>query len=219
MINILILILAVFLLGALLYFEKHESVKGKLLSKIPLSLLFIITAAIQSHPDSRYYYYLVIGMVLCLGGDVLLIFPDKKAFRLGLVSFLLGHIFYILAFIHMSHFRSLPIFISSAAVAFSVGVFIRLRTHLGEMLIPVMGYIIIITVMVLGAGSVFQDTALDKTGRIMVFSGALAFYFSDVFVARQRFVKQIFLNRLAGLPLYYLGQFLLAFSVGILHKS
>jgi hypothetical protein len=33
-------------------------------------------------------------------------------------------------------------------------------------------------------------------------------------VARQRFVAPAFANRLYGLPLYYLGQFLLAFSVG-----
>jgi hypothetical protein len=41
-----------------------------------------------------------------------------------------------------------------------------------------------------------------------------AFYLSDLFVARQRFVAPAFANRLYGLPLYYLGQFLLAFSVG-----
>jgi hypothetical protein len=50
----------------------------------------------------------------------------------------------------------------------------------------------------------------------MVFVGALSFYFSDVFVARDRFIEQQFLNRLLGLPLYFAGQFLLAFSVGLL---
>jgi hypothetical protein len=47
-------------------------------------------------------------------------------------------------------------------------------------------------------------------------AGALSFYVSDVFVARQRFVKSAFLNRLIGLPLYYGGQFMLAFSVGLI---
>jgi hypothetical protein len=50
----------------------------------------------------------------------------------------------------------------------------------------------------------------------MAFLGAVSFYFSDVFVARDRFLKKEFLNRLTGLPMYYAGQFFLAFSVGLL---
>ncbi len=48
---------------------------------------------------------------------------------------------------------------------------------------------------------------------------ALSFYVSDVFVARDRFLKEEFINRLVGLPMYYAGQFLLAFSVGLLRQS
>jgi hypothetical protein len=42
---------------------------------------------------------------------------------------------------------------------------------------------------------------------------AVSFYFSNVFVARDRFLKPEFLNRLIGLPLYYFGQFLLPFQL------
>ena len=34
----------------------------------------------------------------------------------------------------------------------------------------------------------------------------------DLFVARQRFVAEAFINRLIGLPLYYAGQLLIAWS-------
>jgi uncharacterized membrane protein YhhN len=80
----------------------------------------------------------------------------------------------------------------------------------------VLGYVIIITLMVAGAWSVFGSVHLAWEGRLLVFVGALGFYVSDVFVARNRFIKPEFLNRLIGLPLYYGGQFLLAFSVGLL---
>jgi hypothetical protein len=70
--------------------------------------------------------------------------------------------------------------------------------------------------MACGAWSVLGSYHLALTGRIMVFVGALSFYLSDIFVARYRFVKKEFMNRLIGLPLYYTGQFLLAFSVGLL---
>jgi uncharacterized membrane protein YhhN len=84
------------------------------------------------------------------------------------------------------------------------------------MKLPVLFYVIVITIMLSGAWSVLGDSNLTRPGRIMVFAGALSFYFSDVFVARDRFLKEEFLNRLMGLPMYYTGQFLLAFSVGVL---
>ncbi len=42
--------------------------------------------------------------------------------------------------------------------------------------------------------------------------GDILFYISDLFVARQRFVVDSPVNRVVGLPLYYVAQFLLAFS-------
>lgn len=82
--------------------------------------------------------------------------------------------------------------------------------------VPVLLYVVVITIMVSGAWSVLGDTKLTGLGRMMVFIGAFSFYFSDLFVARDRFLKREFLNRSIGLPLYYAGQFLLAFSVGLL---
>ena len=78
-------------------------------------------------------------------------------------------------------------------------------------------YIIVITAIVVGAWTVLGDTGLNDTGRLLVFSGAVGFYLSDLFVARDRFLKSEFTNRLIGLPMYYCGQFLLAFSVGQVH--
>ena len=96
----------------------------------------------------------------------------------------------------------------------SGGVYFWLRPHLGSMKIPVVCYIIVITGMVVGAWTVLAAGGLALSGRMLVFTGALGFYFSDIFVARHQFLKAEFFNRLAGLPLYYVGQFLLAFSVG-----
>lgn len=214
--NTLILLPAIILLVSLLFFEKKDSVPGKLLTKTPLSLLFILTAVLQARPLPEYYTFLLIGLVLCLGGDVLLIFPQKKAFLLGLVSFLLGHVFYVVAFFKVSQMVSTVWIVTAIILVFSIGVFFWLRPHLGSMMVPVILYIVVITSMVIGAGSVLFDSALPESGRHVVFTGALLFYFSDLFVARHRFVQQQFLNRLFGLPLYYSGQFLLAFSVGMM---
>jgi len=211
----LILVPAVILLALLLVFEKKDSVPGKLMVKTPLSLLFILTASLQSQPIPSYFTYMLIGFILCLGGDVLLIFPQRKAFLLGLVSFLLGHVLYVVAFFNISQISSPAWIVTLIIVCVSIGVFFWLKPHLGSMMVPVILYIVVITSMVIGAGSVLFDSTLSPTGTKVVFIGALLFYLSDLFVARHRFIKPEFINRMVGLPLYYSGQFLLAFSVGI----
>jgi len=70
--------------------------------------------------------------------------------------------------------------------------------------------------MLCGAWTTLGTPQLGVTGRVLVFAGAACFYMSDILVARDRFLSNEFFNRLVGLPLYYLGQFLIAFSVGVM---
>ena len=149
-----------------------------------------------------------------MGGDVFLALPREKMFRYGLVAFLLGHLFYVVAFLYVAGIHYWTFIGLTINVIISGGVYFWIRPHLGSMKIPVLCYIIVITAMVVGAWSVLAAGGLALSGRMLVFTGALGFYFSDLFVARHRFLTAEFLNRLAGLPLYYCGQFLLAFSVG-----
>jgi uncharacterized membrane protein YhhN len=216
MLNIIIIVLAIILLLGLLYFEKRENRKGVLPTKTLLSLLFILAVLTQPHPIARYYHLLLGGLVFCLGGDVFLALPQKKMFLFGLVSFLLGHIFYVFAFFSVAH-MSLWMWVGSLVVlVISSWVYFWLRPHLESMNVPVLLYVIVISIMVSGAWSVLGNPELTVLGRMTVFIGAFSFYFSDLFVARDRFLKREFLNRSIGLPLYYAGQFLLAFSVGLL---
>jgi hypothetical protein len=53
------------------------------------------------------------------------------------------------------------------------------------------------------------------TQQWVILLGAVMFYFSDVSVARDRFVAPGFINGLWGLPLYYGGQLFLAYSVSL----
>jgi uncharacterized membrane protein YhhN len=216
MLNALIIILAVILLAGLLYFEKIGSLKGKMPVKTILSCLFIIAAIVQAHPIPGYYYLLLLGLIFCLGGDVFLVLPQDRMFLLGLVSFLLGHVFYVICFFYVADVGQWTWIGGLVVLAVSGGVFFWLRPHLGNMLLPVIAYIVVITIMVVGAWTVLGDAGLNYPGRLLVFIGAVSFYLSDLFVARDRFLKAEFTNRLIGLPLYYGAQFMLAFSVGLI---
>ena len=211
--NTVIIIAASFLLAGLLVFEKNGNQRGRLPTKTILSGLFILTALLQPHPFPEYVYILLIGLIFCLGGDVFLALPQERMFLFGLVSFLLGHVCYVLGFFYVADLNPWTLGGSAIGLAVSGRVFFWLRPHLGSMLVPVIAYIIVITAMVIGAFTVFGDTRLHSTGRFLVIFGAVSFYISDLFVARDRFLKTEFSNRLLGLPLYYVGQFLLAFSV------
>ena len=216
MLDMIIIIAAAVLLAGLLYFEKIGSQKGKLPTKTILSCLFIITALLQPHPNPEYFYILLIGLIFCLGGDVFLALPQERMFLFGLVSFLMGHVCYVLCFFYVADLNPWTWGGSAIGLAISGLVFFWLRPHLGPMLVPVIVYIIVITAMVTGAFTVLGDARLHSTGRFLVIFGAVSFYISDLFVARDRFLKTEFSNRLLGLPLYYHGQFLLAFSIGLI---
>jgi uncharacterized membrane protein YhhN len=212
MYNIVLVFLPTALMAVLLSYEHKDDPRGVLPTKTVLSCLFVLTAIVQPHPNPGYYHRLLPGLVLCLGGDVCLALRRQKMFLIGLVLFLLGHVFYIFAFLYLAQTNSWTLIGSPAFLAVSGTIYLRLKPYLGKMKIPVLLYLIVITIMVLGAWTVLGDSRLTGFGRIMVFAGALSFYCSDVFVARDRFWKREFFNRLFGLPMYYAGQFLLAFS-------
>ena len=212
-----ILASAVVLLCGLLLAEKKENLKGILLTKPLLSALFIATALLQPHSADPYFYLILAGLVLCFAGDICLIFFfNRKVFTAGLAFFLTGHILYVLAFFITAGFTT-GAWISLAVMSvISFFVFTRLRPHLGSMVGPVIAYITIISVMVVGAASLAVRQDFSLQARVLVMAGSLLFYVSDLFVARHRFVKKGIFNRYAGLPMYYAAQFMLAFSVGMI---
>ena len=217
MLNILVIAAAIILLTGLLNAEKKESLKGILLTKPFLSALFIAALFLGFKAPSTYFYLIFAGLIFCYIGDICLaFFFKKKIFTIGLAAFLIGHILYAAAFFYMSKI-GVSTWISLALVLI-VGsvVFVKLKPYLGTMFVPVIVYIVIISIMVVAAATLLSNSSLSYQARLMSFCGALCFYVSDIFVARHRFVKKEFINRLIGLPLYYTAQFLIAFSAGLI---
>jgi uncharacterized membrane protein YhhN len=215
MLNAAVLALASVLLVGLLIAEKRSRSGLILAFKTPLSVLFVAAAVIQPHPIQTYYHWVLAGLIWGLIGDVCLALKGNKAFKAGLVAFLLGHIMYVFAFIGLTRPSDWPTFGHVFIVSASLGAFYWLRPHLGAMLVPVALYVIVISLMLAAAWVVFVNPEMHREALWFIFLGALCFYVSDLFVARERFVKSQFINRLLGLPLYYGGQFCIAFSVGL----
>jgi len=215
MTNLLMVFTALALLIILLASERQGRTPRGVVIKGSVSALFVLTAWMQPHPLPAYYQAVLVGLVFGLIGDVCLALPGNRAFRIGLFAFLAGHILYVWAFAGLTRPADWASPVQFVILGSSGAAFWWLRPHVGRMRVPVVVYLIVITLMLAGAWAVFRHPGLEGTARGIIWTGALCFYLSDLFVARQRFVTSQYLNRLIGLPLYYLGQFLLAFSVGL----
>jgi uncharacterized membrane protein YhhN len=155
---------------------------------------------------------LVVGLALSVVGDVLLLWTDKRVFLAGLVAFLLAHVAYIGAFLALG---VAPIGVIGAFVVLgpvAVALWRWLGPHTGKLRPAVMAYLVVIGAMVCASfGSLSADPSVP---RLAMAVAAVVFAASDVAVARQRFVKPGFENRLVGLPLYYVAQLVLAAAIG-----
>ena len=212
-----ITLLAAILLAGLLAAEKRESLKGILSTKPFLSGLFILAAVTSPHPVLLYYHPVLCGLIFCFIGDICLVFFfNRPVFTLGLAAFLIGHLFYTAAFFIVGGVTAGTWISLAAVVPVSGMVYMKLSPFLGSMRGPVIAYIIIISLMVVGAGTLAWCPEFGITARLLVLSGACIFYISDLFVARHRFVRKSIINRTIGLPLYNTAQFMFAFSVGLL---
>lgn len=210
-----ILPLAALLLAALVWNERDRRTAVVLPLKLALSSLFVLLAALLPHPLPAYAWPVLYGLVLGLIGDVCLALPQPAAFRIGLLAFLLGHLAYVNAFaglVRPVHWIN-PGFM--LLVAAGVWIFWWLRGRVGRLKWAVIAYIVAISLMLAGAWAVWFRSSLKPGLGWAILLGALCFYLSDLCVARDRFVKKEFANRLVGLPLYYAGQFLLAWTVGL----
>ena len=104
--NILIVIGGNLLLAAHLCYEKRGRPTASLITKSILSVLFVMAALWQSHGIADYSRYIIVGLGLCLIGDVCLALPGERIFQAGLVAFLLGMFFTFLVFWCLRNFLS-----------------------------------------------------------------------------------------------------------------
>ena len=208
---------AFFLLGVLVAEAKGSDTLryiAKPLASACFVLLAIVLAGWQGEYRS-YSIYIVAGLVLGAGGDIALMFRGHRSFLVGLVSFLLGHIAYVVACAVVVAPGAWLSPLAIVPVVAALGVLVYLWPHLGSMLVPVLCYVATIVLMVVGALAVYRghpETFSDQQAALLCV-GAVLFFASDISVAKGRFVKVLVRDRLWGLPAYYGGQLLIAWSL------
>jgi uncharacterized membrane protein YhhN len=204
------ILLCVLACTALLVSERRGSRVGVWLFK-PLAAACFVTVGLLCDPfESSYGRWILAGLVLSALGDVLLIPNERElVFLAGMLSFLLGHVAYCIAFLGLG--------VDLAGLAASAIVVLPFMAIVSRWLWPHLegifryatpSYVIVISAMVLLAGS-----ASFVSGNAALVVGAWMFAISDVSVARERFVTPGFVNGAWGLPLYFGAQIVLALTV------
>jgi uncharacterized membrane protein YhhN len=193
--------------AGLLWAERRRSRTGLWLAKPIASLAFLWVALAAGALETTYGQLVLLGLVLCLFGDLLLIPLGRPViFKAGVFAFLAGHLAYSAAFLT----RPIdPLGLAVAAALLAVALLGVLR-WLGPSLPPDMVGPVRTYMVVIGAMSALACGVTAAGGPWAVAVGALAFTASDVSVARDRFVRHEFVNRAWGLPLYYAAQLLIA---------
>ena len=180
---------------------------------IPTLLAFYVVS------NDSINWWIVVALLGGFLGDVFLMLPDPEKkrlwLRMGLLSFLLGHIFYIIGFIitaqNFSHYQWWSLFL---AVPFIIGAIIvqpRLTKHTGSMTIAVTAYIIVIALM--GVSTTFLLDFGTVYGFILLYVGAWMFVISDILNGIGKFVVQFRYERVATMFTYLLGQLLIVLGI------
>ena len=176
----------------------------------PLTLILIISIVLIFQPsEEKYKIFILVGLLFSLIGDVFLIFPERH-FTKGLIAFLVGHIFYIFAFLIPQGFNFnvwifLPIFLLGVLYLKII------LPYAGEKALPVIIYIIIIAIM--GWTALERFYSAQTIGALLAAIGAILFMLSDSILAYNKFRKQFGSAELIILSTYYTAQWLLALSV------
>ena len=186
---------------------------GGVVCKLAASTGFILTALSCGAHRSWFGRAILIGLVFSWFGDAFL--TKSSLFLAGLVSFLLGHICYVVASAVWGIRWPRAALGAVLVIPLAGGIAAWLLPHVdADMKIPVIAYMVVISSMVVAALG-----AHGKGAPLSLVIGAFMFYFSDIAVAIGRFMETDFPHHLWGLPLYFGGQLVLAVTAGAGHRG
>ena len=137
----------------------------EVLSKTVASASFVALGAVRWSASDVVGGWFLGALAFCATGDLLLL--GKRSFDAGLLSFLLGHALYIVGFNAASPVGmwSLPMLALLGLAA--IGAAFWLWPHLGKRRVPVLAYVVAITIMVWGGFSTAFRSSTSSTPRML----------------------------------------------------
>jgi len=164
--------------------------------------------------------WFALGLLFSLGGDVFLMLP-REQFIPGLVSFLIGHICYLIGFNSPApQFNAASVILLVVVLFTGFQVYRRVAGGLQaggneKLKLPVLIYSIVISLMLFSALSTLILPEWRIFAAVCASSGALLFFVSDTTLAYNKFVAPLPNGRVIVIVTYHLGQILIALGAAI----
>jgi len=203
--------LTIFLLISIfnIYFVKIGNKKGIYITK-PLIMPALIIFYILS--TSNISWYIVGALIFGWIGEILLIIP-KSLFIWGMISFLIGHIFYIIDFIKpMIHYNIL-LLIYVFAIPYTICNILALRSSLPyknlNSVMKIFGILYIIAISFMGFSSTIRIFYIQGFKLFSTFTGAMLFIISDYLIAFDKLKYKTKSSGVFIMTTYIIGQLLI----------
>jgi uncharacterized membrane protein YhhN len=199
--GIFVLVSALHLIGISIGNENLRIITKPL---IILSLMIYYSFVVENEN----HIYLA-ALFFCFLGDIFLIFNTELNFILGLVSFLIGHILFIVIVVKLLT-KSTGIQKIISLLPFTIlfaGLMYLLKDNLGGMLIPVIVYGL--TISAFGVVALLNYMTEKSVTNLVLLGGALFFILSDSIIALGKFLQYEKYFPLLIMTTYILAQYLI----------
>ncbi|MCF2848918.1 lysoplasmalogenase [Pseudoalteromonas sp. ACER1] len=197
--NILFLIFSSVYIASLLLQPLFPQPFLALFKTLPIGLLIVMVLKARSQLQSRTFITLLFALSFSALGDVLLALDTGQLFIGGLAAFFVSHAFYIITMLPIKNWR-LDVVLLYLFLA--IIVFCLFYPNLNDMLVPVIFYMLVLTIM---ASFTWMT---DKSNGFLVLGGAV-FVISDSILGLNRFYLEIAHADIAIMTTYYIAQLLL----------
>lgn len=220
---LLLAVIGMVLQGIFISVEHKEKYVAADILKGSAALMFVLIGLINylNVTNDSFGKKILIGLIFGMVGDILLnlrfVFKKngQKAFLLGILAFLIGHILYLAALIPLTSYLVIDIIIGAVlAAALLTYIFKTMEVKIAFKIFGVfyLGAVIIMTVI-----AVHLAVVTGNPHDIIYAVGAVLFTASDIVLIFNTFSGTTkFSLRITNLSLYYLGQLLIAGSLFVL---
>ena len=196
---------------ALIGAEWRADQRARRWAKMAAASGFLMVAIAAGALSSEFGRRVLVGLAFGAAGDLALLGHGTRALAAGLGLFACGHLAYLGACAVLVAPHEWMTLWALAPVALALSVLRWLWPYLGRFRLPVVCYMALFCTTVTAAWAPLLHGAPLRPSLLLA-AGATAFFFSDLAVARQRFIKPSPWNKTWGLPLYFGGQLLIAWS-------
>lgn len=194
-----------------LFFLATQKLEYRFITKsllMPFLMLFLFFETKEQ--NTKLSKMVMFGLFFSFLGDVFLL-KDKEEifFLLGLGSFLICHIFYIIGFSESGFLKNFNLIKSLPFLLYGIGLYVFLFPHLGKFAPTVLVYALVISVMEIVA----INRKAHKNSYLLILLGAILFIFSDSIIAFDKFYQPFSLANFCIMTLYILAQISIVFGV------